>query len=130
VLRVLRIVKLFLFNGYATTLMKNVSETLKSSRDALTLLFVISLVSAVFFGSVIFLIERGEFEVDLQHQSGYFRTVASNGVDTQESLFGSVLTGIYYTFTTLTTGQSVLSTRPVYLSATRCLCDSRLVSHL
>jgi hypothetical protein len=64
-----------------------------------------SFVAAIFFGSIMYNLERGHFTVDLDHPHGFYEIHTTNGIDNGVSSYSSALAGAYYTVVTLTTGR-------------------------
>lgn len=102
--RVLRIFKLILVNQSMRDIISMVGSAFWMSFDALVMFFLVVVSGAVVFGTIIYYIEIGNFAVTAEYPNGVFFVPSVNGFSEQQSLFGSVSVGLYYTFTTLTTG--------------------------
>lgn len=109
VLRVFRMFKLLLASKRIRTMLKLIGLALKRSRDALILLTLTSLTLSVFFGSILYTVEKGVYTVSTDFPSGYYVVPTVNQYSTQQSLFESALTGIYAAVVTLTTGNIIIN---------------------
>ena len=83
-----------------------VHEALTRSADAIVMMFLVSFVLAVFFGSIIFFVEKGNYTVNSMYLNGYYEVISANRINTQKSSFSSVLDGMYFVFFTLTRGKT------------------------
>lgn len=104
-LRILRLFRLMVAYKEIRSVCKMVIRTLKESMDALLLLFIASSVAAVFYGAVIYVVEKGKFTVTAAYPNGYYQTFTTAGVGVQESLFTDAMTGAYFVLVTLATGK-------------------------
>lgn len=105
VFRVFRVLKLLLASKKVRTMLKLIVMALQMSKDVLILLTLTSFTLSVFFGSILFTVEKGTFTVSDSFPDGYFSVPTNNQYSTQQSLFESAFTGIYASVITLTTGK-------------------------
>lgn len=103
IFRVFRVFKLLLASKKIRNMLKLIGLALHQSRDALILMMLTSLTLSVFFGSILFTVEKGVFVVSDTFPDGYYRVPTVNQYSTQQSLFESAMTGIYAAVITLTT---------------------------
>ena len=73
--------------------LSTIYQTFNVVRDLLTVIFVMIIIGCVFFGSVMFTLERGTYTVPTNSTIGYYQIQAPNQIQTQTSLFSS--SGIY-----------------------------------
>lgn len=108
-LRILRLFRLMVAYKEIRNVSKMVMRTLWESIDALLLLFIASSIAGVFYGAIIFIVERGTYTVTADYPTGYYEISTSTGVGVQESLFADALTGAYFALVTLATGLSLIN---------------------
>lgn len=102
IFRVLRIFKLISTNRTLREMVAMISQATAKSSDALIMLFLTIIIGTVFFGTIMYTLEKGNFSVNKRNPSGYYYVPTVNTVSTQQSLWESIIVGIYFSATTLT----------------------------
>ncbi len=106
-LRVLRIVRVFeMLNRFkeVETMIGLLVRTMKKSSYALAVMILLSIVGVVFFGSVMFALESGNFIVNSDFPQGAFLRTTWTGLEVTP--FTSIGVTMYFVITTITTGKS------------------------
>lgn len=96
--------------------------TMYNSILALIVLAFCSLIFMIFFGSIMFVIESGTFEVTPDYPQGVY-LVNQYAVGAIPALFTSIPTSMYYVSTTLTTGVLDIFISPFLLSFIYLFCS-------
>lgn len=112
VFKVLRIVKLVTKVKGAQAMLALVYATLESSIDALGVLGLFIVMALLFFGSIIFVLESGSFQVTSEYPNGEYLRATISGEGLEVSPYVSIPTSMYWVMTTCTTGRNAC----VYLS--------------
>lgn len=110
-LRIFRLVKIVrIFSGLlridqCRRMMTLVFRTLVLSREPLSVLVGLIMMALIFFGSIIFVIEAGNFTINEDFPAGAYLRPTFNGEGLEISPFTSVPTSMYWVLITLTTGE-------------------------
>ena len=107
VFRVIRVLKFFegLKKFEEVQIMATLlTSTLFNSVEALMVLVGFVFLAMIFFGSIIYSLEMGKFQVTADYPEGRFLRTTSNGVDVEISPFYSIPTSMYWVIVTATTG--------------------------
>ena len=85
-----------------------IGRALQMSKDVLILIILTSFTLCVFFGCILYTVEKGTFIVSENFPSGYYVVPTVNQYSTQQSLFQSAMTGMYVAIITLMTGENIV----------------------
>lgn len=105
VLRLLRLFKLVNRSVVIGDMIIIIFATLEESFPALGLIFLVSIIVAVFFGSLIYVLEMGVFTATVDYPNGVYLRRSTDGTQFEPSPFTSIPTSMYWVITTTTTGQ-------------------------
>ena len=97
--RLLRLLKLAKRNDQITVLY----QTLHSSLPVLGILSLYVIIMAIIFGSVIYIIEQGNFKVTSENLNGAYYRPSMNGEEEVVTPFQSIAQGMYWALVTCTT---------------------------
>ena len=97
--RVLRLLKLMKGNDYIGVM----ANTMVNSRPALAIMGFLVTLTVIFFGSIMYIIEQGDFTVTADYPSGAFLRPDILGASKEQSPFVSIASGIYWAVVTSST---------------------------
>jgi hypothetical protein len=106
-IRICRIVRVFrILNRHSEVnmMVMLIGKTVRKSFLPLVVLLLISLLVSVFFGSVMFAFEAGEFTVSKEYPDGEYLRSSYRSMFPVVTPFNSIGISMYYAITTVTTG--------------------------
>ena len=99
-LRVLRLVRLMSLIKNADVAMHLISETVTQATVLLSVFLFCALVTIIFFGCLIYLVEGGHYTVDSSYPEGAYLRFSDRSNQMEISPFTSIDVGIYWAITT------------------------------
>jgi hypothetical protein len=122
ILRLLRVIRTIRINTHGRMVVDLLARTAHSSREAMFILGFYFMLLVIFFASVIYAVENGEFTVNEHYPTGKFLRPDGYG-GKAESPFDSIPTSIYYMIVTMTSvGYGDLSPTSITGRAIASIC--------
>lgn len=103
VFKLLRMLKIFRRFKQSQDMIHLVGTTLMKSLPALAVLVMFLVLTVIFYGSIIYEIEKGKFMVTSDYPQGAYLRIPINGYGMEVSPFVSIPTSIYWVVTTSST---------------------------
>ena len=103
--KVIRIIKGINRLEVAHEMFELVIQTMQKSSLALIIMFGFVIIAMIFFGSIIYVVEGGEFQATEDYPNGAFLRPTLNHHGVEISPFYSISTSFYWVIVTCTTGQ-------------------------
>ena len=105
--RVIRIYKGINRFDQARKMLILVVRTMLKSMDAMFVMLLLVFMAMIFYGSIIYAIEGGKFQVTADFPQGQYLRKSLNGYDIEVSPFKSIPTAMYYVIITCATGINI-----------------------
>lgn len=105
IFRLLRMVKLFRSFEQVQIMLQLSLKTIEKAVPALLIVLLLVILAIVFCASVVYIVEKGTFTVNSKYPQGQYLRVPVNGYGLEVSPFNSIPTSLYWSLTTLMSGE-------------------------